>query len=258
MIKNMVGLEAEFLLYDKDGTLVMPREHGFEVDDYPILGEFRAKPGESIGKTVGNFITEYYNVIAKADKLGLTVDLSGHSTISPELYAKVLTSMGTKTLAKGANIYGGNILTMSDHVIDESGNITAVKISCGLHLHFSSNHTVSRVISGMKYTPVTLPLSIKDIPVQMDLYRGAGYEEERTITATADRITNPVVKFIVEQLDTLVYPLYKLDVALKYRRPGYYELKPYGFEYRSLPFTSAVLNNIMKITTTAFELLESI
>jgi hypothetical protein len=48
------------------------------------------------------------------------------------------------------------------------------------------------------------------------------------------------------------------DKRTKYRQPGYYELKDYGFEYRSLPASNESMNDIRKIVGFAFELLKEI
>lgn len=47
MYKNMVGLEAEFLLRDGEGKLVFPEDHGFGYDEWPILAEIRGDPADN-------------------------------------------------------------------------------------------------------------------------------------------------------------------------------------------------------------------
>jgi hypothetical protein len=50
----------------------------------------------------------------------------------------------------------------------------------------------------------------------------------------------------------------KKEDRTKYRQPGFYELKPYGFEYRSLPANDAVMKALPEIVGKAFELLDSL
>ena len=75
-VKNQVGLEAEFFLYDSGDNLVFPRKFGFSTDDFELLGEFRASPGNTREETLGNFFTEYYKVLFKAQKLNLCAGLT--------------------------------------------------------------------------------------------------------------------------------------------------------------------------------------
>ena len=82
MIENKIGLEFEFLLRNKKGDLVFPGKHGFDTDDFPIIGEARAEAGSSVEETLGNFFKAYYEVVKKAEKKNLTVDISGYTEIT--------------------------------------------------------------------------------------------------------------------------------------------------------------------------------
>jgi hypothetical protein len=67
-------------------------------------------------------------------------------------------------------------------------------------------------------------------------------------------LTEPVVQHIVRKLDE------HFDEAIKrcsgeYRVPGMYELKPWGFEYRSLPFNSWAIENMVEIADFALNTL---
>ncbi len=84
------------------------------------------------------------------------------------------------------------------------------------------------------------------------------YNKEITNTASVSRITKPVLYHFITELDEKILSQYKIDVPLKYRNPGFYEIKPWGFEYRSLPFNQAVLSNIAEIVDFSFNLMEDL
>ena len=259
MANNKIGLEAEFLLR-KNGELVYPANYGFETDDFPILGEIRALPANTRAETMANFLKVWYETVERSRAAGLDIDLSGYAEISPEKYAEILRRMGTKEVAKCANIYPEtDLLHLSDAIV-ENGRILHHRISTGLHLHFSSLATTTKLYSRTEetFTPVTIPLSINGTNLaEMSFYQKVGEKKiEERITATASRITRPVLYDIVEFLDKNLLKKYYLGVPLKYRNPGFYEVKPYGFEYRSLPFTEEVLGDLYDIVFMCFNCLE--
>lgn len=257
-MKNQIGLEAEFLLRDKDNQLVYPADHGFQTDEFCILGEFRGLPGETREKAIANFLEEYYKVIFTAKKKLLTVDIStGWDKIEPKFYAEILRKMGAKSVAQCKNIYDTDILSLSDAEVIE-GKVISQKLSAGLHIHFSSESIKETKYSQDTYEPVNLPLNIAGAEANFNLFRKKDKIESK-VTATANRITKPVIDFIVKNLDTNILPgLTKNLPKLKYRNPGFYELKGWGFEYRSLPFNQNVLQDIHSIVNYSFELLENL
>ena len=87
------------------------------------------------------------------------------------------------------------------------------------------------------------------------LFRKKGWVCQEILTARASRITRPAIQHIVASLDKSVHPRFVSGPALRHRRPGLIRKKPYGFEYRSLPFSDAVYQNIEPITESAFALL---
>lgn len=266
MLQNKVGLEAEYLLRNKDGELVFPGDYGFTTDEYVILGEFRGEPGNSPAETCAFFLKEYYDLLSKAKKAGLTVDISGWTTVDNPFSARILRKMGTKVINESSNIYGTDILELSDEVFQDGQKI-GKHISCGLHVHFSSLITSEQFLQLPQgdryyYIPVVIPLSIQGAETTITLYRrndsDTKPQTERKVSASVSRITKPVINYFVQEFDKIL-PEYVKDMPeLKYRKPGYYEVKPHGFEYRSLPFSEKTLKDILEITTKAFNLLESL
>lgn len=257
-MKNQIGLEAEFLLKTDKGELVYPGDYGFCTDEFVILGEFRGKPGETREETIGNFIKEYYSVIYRAQKQKLTVDISrGWEQIDPKFYSEILRKMGTKSVAQCKNIYETDILSLSD-AEHKGGKIISQKLSLGLHVHFSSENINEIKYKEKVYEPVNLPINLGGAAATFNLFREKD-SVEKIVSASVTRITRPVVDFIVKKLDEKILPESVADLPkLKFRNPGFYEMKGWGFEYRSLPFNENVLKNIHNIVDFSFKLLEDI
>ena len=264
MIKNMVGLEAEFFVL-KDNELVFPSDYGFSTDEFIILGEFRAEPGNNRSETIANFLKAYYDTVEKATKNGVNISLIPSYTIDLEFWSKILKRLGMKEISQSKNIYGTDILKMSDAVISE-GKLVGHNLTIGLHIHFSSSEINERKVlfSPMdNYIPVYLPLSIgENLNTTINLYQKTGTlpSKEEIISSYASRITKPVLEYMIKRLDNELLPIYSDGVKeFKFRQPGYYELKSHGgFEYRSLPMRAEILDSIFNIVDFSFDLLESL
>lgn len=227
-IVNRIGLEGEFILRDSKGKIRYPAKHGFDRDDFFLLGEFRARPGENREEVVGHFMESIAELYYRAAKTDLQLDFSGVYEISPEQKADVLRKMGRKNIAEAKNIYGTDILKLSDDVV-ENGVITTARISAGLHVHFSRGMLAS--------------WTDKD---------KSTHDDWKSILTASQR------RNIIVAMDNNILTNYPLGVPLKYRKPGFYEEKPHGFEYRSLPMVESMLNlqEIMHIVDFAFLQLE--
>lgn len=261
MQKNRVGLEAEFFLRDKDGQILYPDEYNFSTDDFCVLGEFRADSGETREATIANFMKKYYEVVYKArnHSKGLILDIeNGWAKVDPKFYASVLRKMGSKSVAQCFNIYDTDILSLTD-AETKGGKIVSQKLSIGLHIHFSSSEVNERKVTIDSYESVKLPLSLGKASASFDLYRKTGSSYEEKVEAKASKISKPVVKHIVQELDKNLLKTFTSGMpTLKYRNPGFYEYKQWGFEYRSLPFNRNVLNKIDEIVDFSFKLLEEL
>jgi hypothetical protein len=230
-IINKIGLEGEFFLQDKKGDFVFPGEYGFETDEFPLLGEFRCKPGSSRQEVVGNFFAELDGIYGKAIEKNLWIKFN-HFSIPIELKREALKKMGVKQIADTKNIYGKSILDYSDDVVVD-GKVVATTISAGLHIHFSKEVVATQTDSN-----------------------GLRFESSSYILTEKDK------KSIIRYMDNKVYPLYPADSIspLKYRLKGYYEDKSYGFEYRSLPMLQRFLDFtvVSSLVLSCFKALESI
>lgn len=263
---NKIGLEAEFFLTNKKGDLLFPLANGFSSDDFPILGELRAEPGTTRAETLSNFLKEWYTLRGIAQGKGKLIDIIPYKTIDGDFYAKILRKMGTKEISQAKNIYGTDILKESDAQITR-GKIVGHNLSIGLHIHFSSTVEDKHIIDigdKFEYTPVSLPLQLNngDLPsASLELYKR--YEnvewETREVSAIVSRITKPVLEKIVKEFDENILPDLAPRKKLKFRNPGFYEIKTHGgFEYRSLPMSQNVLDNLYEIVDFGFSLLEDL
>lgn len=268
-LENKVGLEAEFFLTSAKGNLVFPGSNGFDTDEFIILGEFRSEPGINRSETLSNFFKEYYRIVEKAKSKNLVVNLDGIWEIDLKKKAEILRKMGTKTVSESKNIYKTDLLELSDDII-EDGKITGRYLSTGLHVHFSSQVICEKVFPvGRKYsyTPMEIPLVFGDgIKTNLELFKR---DQEHSpsaelVEAIANRITKPVIEHFVKEMDKNLLKHFLLLSSdkvsdLKFRQPGFYEVKSYGrFEYRSLPFNRYVLEDIYKVVDFSFKLLEEL
>lgn len=265
-IINQVGLEAEFFVTNKKGEVLYPMANGFDCDEFIILGEFRAKPGKTRSETIGNFMQSYYEVQEIAKKRKVVINLDGIKQISSKKNAEILRKMGSKVISESKNIHGTDILELSDNVI-KGGKIIGRSLSTGFHVHFSSTVEDSRTYSVKDryyYSEVELPIVFNEnLGTSIKLYkRGQEFkQDEQVIKVSVSRITKPVLNYFVKEMDKKLLTMFLTDElkSLKFRNPGFYEMKCHGgFEYRSLPFNYDVLENIFHITDFAFNLLEEL
>jgi len=227
-IINKVGLEAEFFLKDKNNALVFPARFDFDYDDYIILGEFRSDPGETREETIGNFIKSLCKVRRKAKENKLSLSF-GYEEITPQFKARILKEMGTKEIQNTHNIHKIDLLEYSDDVV-EFGKIIKSRISAGLHVHFSREVLFSRKI------------------------------DDKEVTDKLFLLTETQKRRIIQKMDSIILPKHKLNTVLKYRQPGFYENKSWGFEYRSLPMYDGFvsLENLEGLVDFSFNCLESL
>jgi len=229
-IVNKIGLEAEFFVLKK-GVLAYPRKLGFQVDNFLLLGEMRAKPGKTREETIGFFFDELARNLLIAKKQKVEIIFPGYVEISPELKAETLRAMGTKEIAETKNIYRTDILHLSDDVI-ENGVLFHTNISNGLHIHFSKEVVHSYFDDKFKE-----------------------HTDKKFILRNSEKIS------LIKKMDDNIFPKYAPPIQLKYRKPGYYEDKNWGFEYRSLPMIDAFtdiyqLTSLVDFCFTQLELLE--
>jgi hypothetical protein len=261
MLRNKVGFEAEVFLKDSKGELVIPSEYGLPTDDYLLLAEIRAKPGNTKEDAYLNFMLEFekfsIELKQKRKKLSIAWEHNSIATIPVEIHNKILRKMGNKEISSADNIYPDtDILSVTDSLIDTDiksktcGQIIKVRKSCGFHIHFSSNENDE--ITTFNYKPVEIGTNIGGINVAKTLYI-KGNELKRSLNVS--RITMPVIREFVTRLDNELFSKYN-SVETKFRRKGFFEEKPHGFEYRSLPFTPEILNDLFDISKFSFKLFD--
>lgn len=270
MLKCKVGLEAEFLLLNaKDEVIIPPAS--WDRDGFPLLGEIRADPADNVPDVVANFIKKRMEIEAKVRK-GHKIVMENVKRIRLATYKeamKQVTEVKGEQIGKVKNINGINIDDYSDQVIGENHKIQGINASCGLHIHFSCNESVTKIIEDVEYDPVILPIKLAEatgenviltemIKPEIWLYRKKylSIANTKKITATASVLTKPVIEYFVREMDNAFFDRFapKEEDRTKYRQPGFYELKPYGFEYRSLPANEAVMEALPEIVSKVFDL----
>jgi len=270
MFENKIGVEAEFFLINEEGEAVVPSIR-FDRDDFPLLGEIRGEPGKDVSSTYSNFIKRMLEVKEVVRKGGKEEYLSFQNSkrIRLDTYREALreATYQKKDIDIVKNIYGVNINDFSDQIMGKNGRgynkIQGITSSCGLHIHFSSEVIDKKGVNVPQYESVELPISISaggGLNTSIRLYKDMGYKEEKSMIVRASRITQPVIERIVKKMDEKFFEELapKKKERTKYRQPGFYELKPYGFEYRSLPSNEKAIDALPEIIAFAFSLLEEL
>lgn len=286
-----VGLEAEYLLFDekKEEYIVPPST--WDRDGFPLLGEIRGKEGKTVAETVTNFRAREMEVLEK-----IWADCKPHmvnvAKIPLKLYKKANSEANwddkNSQLDAIKNIYGTDITEFSDQIVGKSKGgalkIQGIHVSCGLHVHFSCGVGEEWEYEEPQYELVTLPLGLTVGDVfkkrseviengdtvektasqlmkpTLYLYAEKGYKKKKEIKLYASRLNRPAIEYIVAQMDEAFFERFapKPEERTKYRHPGFFELKPYGFEYRSLPANPETMAALPEITKKAFDLLNHI
>jgi len=244
---NKVGLEVEYLVREKTSgefDLVPP---GFDHDVFPVLGEVRTRPCEShkdlAADLLGRLSVTRELLERNANEQGRSYEMviAPSGRIRLALYKKANRRLRKASENKTANTYNiyypkVDIEGMSDQVV-KNGKIQGCKVSCGLHIHFSS------------------------CEVGQDSSRRSFDEDGGSSKrSTVSLLTIPVIKAFIAKLDSELFKPYvktaKLQGVTKYRHPGYFRLNDHGFEYRSLAATPELLaidGHLLVLVEKAFE-----
>ena len=292
-IKSKVGLEAEFLLFNEKGEMIVPPGH-WDRDGFPLLGEIRGKSGETVAEVVTNFEARRMQIMEELYDEH-TIRMLDVARVPLKLYREanrqVKAADKEHALAGIKNIYGTDITEFSDQIVEPSKiksafgmKIQGIRVSCGLHIHFSCGVEEEWRYEKHKYERVILPLGLsvdgtlaeknhrgkfndedlkmvgEIIQPSLYLYRDEGYSTEKEIKLYASRLNKPAIEYIVRSMDEAFFDRFapKEEERTKFRQPGFFELKPYGFEYRSLPANRNTMDALPEITKKAFALLKEI
>lgn len=262
-----VGVEAEYIiLNDKGAPKVVPA--GWDVDNMPLLGEIRGEPGTSWDQATAEFQRAHLMIVDRLERhqKSWNVEFLPSLVVEQKLYKEVMKGVDLNNKQEGLrqvrNIYGTNIEDYTDQVIEDK-KVVGSRISCGLHIHFSYSSKETKKITRSHFEKVTIPLSvgtIGDQPMHLDLYKKVSDKEEEVVSVEVSKFTRPAIYAIVEAMDKEFFDRFAPEASerTKYRQPGFYELKSYGFEYRSLPATRETISALPEITKKAFEVLHDL
>lgn len=267
MLNNMIGVEAEFFLLNKKGEVIVPPA-SWDRDGFPLLGEIRGEPGKNTAEVYANFIKRELEINLKCADDNIII-MDNFRQIKLAVYRKAMAEMRRGETEKWAvtenirNIHGTDINDFSDQIIGKNHKIQGINASCGLHIHFSSEMIVEKEVreEQYEYFPVPISLGSKDgLTTQLELYKYKGYDKKETLTARASQLNQPTIEWIVKQMDTKFFGMFAPPEAerTKYRKHGFYETKPYGFEYRSLPANMESIAALPVIIEFAFSLLDEL
>lgn len=251
-VVNRIGVELEYLVQNGKGAFVIcPRELGR--DALPLLGEIRTRPAQDPYSLVADLKRGLDSARQQLGHRGLRavlmpsakVPLATYKRVNKELRATGGIDRKAEKQGTTYNVYypDPDIESLSDQIV-ENGKIQGLSVSCGLHLHFSS------VVESVGRD------SVESMPSGSSLGRSTIQEE---LLVSVSRITVPAIEAIVRRLDERLFVPHVEKTGLlgvtKYRHPGYFRLKPHGFEYRSLAVPKEAENSLdclLDIFTVAF------
>lgn len=275
---RMVGIEAEGLLFNSKDEVVVPPAY-WERDGFPVLVEVQGDPGSNPAEAYSNFMKKKME-IEELPKKGNRIAYTNIARVRLKTYKeamKQVTEAKGEMIGRTRNIYGINVEDFSDQVL-KGGKIQGVNASCGLHIHFSLSQVSEMVVEEPKFELIRIP--VETIPLSavkgetkgldpvmkhltkpvLSLYTYEGRKEKKKLRAEVSALNRPTIEWMVKSLDEELFKEFAppKDERTKYRQAGFYELKPHGFEYRSLPANEQTLAELPNILAYAFELLDRV
>jgi len=224
MKMKKIGFEREYFLVNDRGKLVInPSMYGFTTDEFGVLVEARGKPSTNIDEAMLSLMLEEQKLKKLAEDQKMKLILEPNKKLSKEEMNEVY-GRYSKEPSKAENMYG------------KIKELDFSRVNAGLHVHFS-NAENKKIDKTVNY--IFLPN-----------YK----EKEKKVTEkeTEEVIVNYFLNVprIIKAMDTA----FKKAIKESNRRLGEYEIKPHGFEYRSLP------NNVelLKVAEIANKVLNSL
>lgn len=231
---NKIGFEKEyFLRSEKKRKLVInPSEYGFDTDDLGILVEVRGEPSNSIEEALASLVTKELQAKSLAKKTKHILCDEPSVKLNPKQIVEMITRYTNQVRDKFSEPKEYDTTKVSDKKrLTQKLSV----LNAGMHVHFSKEET--KEISTSK---TTINVTVKPIGVariiddKMDALENAEVSDEvETSTKTIEYVVN---KFIdVPKVIMILDKEFKDEIAKAKRLPSAYEVKPHGFEYRSLP-----------------------
>lgn len=221
-----IGFEQEFFLINSKKELVLnPSKYGFETDNLGVLVEVRGSPKNNTTEAIADIISKILMYEAKARSHGYTLLKADSVKLTDEQILKVI------DLYKQAY----------DDKEEESKKLASSRvkaklelktISAGMHVHFSKEEI-------KKYSSViinqTIYAAVPEITLKNDQERTTRkiVSEKETIAKEEEVICNTFLD--MPKIIGIFDNMFATEIKEANRIPSAYEIKPYGFEYRSLP-----------------------
>lgn len=213
MFKDEVGIEREYFLVDAMGNIVEPKLFGFPHDEFGFLVEIRTLPYTKLEPLMRELSDLTAAHRVQAGRLGLKLRLTNRMKLSSMFVEHLRRKYIWDYLTDTtANIHKG-VETSHATGIDRWTNKQIIWGTAGMHIHFSRKRITQRALRSPIIQRIQLP--IEKIVLAMDTKFGK-------------------------------------TISLANRIQGEYEIKPYGFEYRSLPADI----NVLPVVDFAFLLLK--
>lgn len=231
-IIRMIGLESEYIL-EQRGKIYSAKELAnrtgvpIPYDGCGFLVEIRGKPGRDRFETFGNFMAErkrVWDFIRLANnKIGFESSIFMSSYTNIKLSNKQRMQMSRESEKSGQyeerNVYG--------YTKHKKYNLYA-----GMHVHFSIERVKSTVTS-------------------------YGIDEAFGKYISSEECEKEYALWDFLQLVKDMDEMYRDIIDLHDRNRGFYEMKPYGVEYRSLP-TICIIEEISTLCNNVWEKFDNV
>jgi len=214
---NKIGFEKEYFLENKKKELVIdPARYGYETDNLGVLVEVRGKPDVTVADALASLLAKEIVAKARASAKGWTLVEKNFRKLSDEEILRITDKYHNMLSDKLKSIKRNK-----SSRVEKSFKIT--RLTAGLHIHFSKE---TREQVELVNITTNVNSTNKDGEVNQDSKIKVHYK---------DIVANTFLDMplIIRTLDEAFAKVIKKSG----RTAGAYEMKDWGFEYRSLPNT---------------------
>jgi len=219
---NQIGFEKEYFLKNKKGELIInPEQYGYEVDRLGVLVEVRGDPKRNCQEALASFLSKEIIAIGNAEVHNFTLE----SIPSIKLKEKEILEVTTRYAE-----------ALSDKEKESTSKVTKdfkiTEITAGLHIHFSKEEEKEYEVVANYYTFI------------INTFNGEIKEQSHKEIVEDQVVVNNFID--IPRIIKLLDETFKTEIKKSGRIPGAYEIKDYGFEYRSLP-NNVNMNKVVSV-----------
>lgn len=198
--------------------MINPSKYGFETDNLGVLVEVRGDPASSVEQALANFLAKEMIAKGKASTHGYTLSEEPSVKLTDEEILKITDAYHDLLHDKLSESR-----RKRSSAPTEKFKITV--LTAGLHIHFSKQETKKVKVYEVN-NEITLHISSKGIANPVITKK---LENEKELEVVCNTFID--MPLVISTLDSA----FENEIKSAGRVLGAYEIKDYGFEYRSLP-----------------------